>query len=664
MPLKTLSFNQGVLRQNIRSLSWIGIIYFLILLFILPLQFILSYDSQNQYRNYYEQNLFAIMDPIQAFLMFIVPVLLAMVLFRYLHMKGSADFYHSLPVKREELFLQNVLYGMFILIVPVLLTGILLISFYDVIHVFPTISVGEIWNWMGITILFNLFVFFISVFVAMITGITAIHAVITYVFFVLPFGVFSLSVFNIQYFLFGFSTDYYLKSNIERLVPFVRAAELQRMPLTGKEALVYGMITIVFSILALVVYKYRKIESAQQPIAFQKLQPIFKYGVATCCLLIGGFYFGESKNQLEWVLFGMVSASLIGFFIAEMVLAKTWRIFNKWKGYVFFLTSFAVIGLLFHFVGSKFEQKLPNLADVERVYIGDFVMFLNEDLSGNMYEFDSNYNFFLKDKKNVEAVYKFHKDIINSREQLEGASYQNTRSVSIGYELKNDKMLIREYQVPIDLYNDYFEEIAITDEYKYNHYPLLRFKNVNEIKRIGFHPNEFIHNPIVITDPAKMVELVTILQEEMKNESADSILTSQASWATLELFVSNKQQYHVEWKKSYTKVDEWLKENGLQQNARLTAEGISKIIIAEKDADIYTEEKMLSQEDMIHELEKKENTLVITDPFQIEESLRKAFWYEEGSYLVGIYFKDEKHGPIMQSFSEDSLPEFVRDYFK
>ena len=47
MPLKTLSFNQGVLRQNIRSLSWIGIIYFLVLLFILPLQFILTYENEN-----------------------------------------------------------------------------------------------------------------------------------------------------------------------------------------------------------------------------------------------------------------------------------------------------------------------------------------------------------------------------------------------------------------------------------------------------------------------------------------------------------------------------------------------------------------------------------------------------------------------------------------
>ena len=67
--------------------------------------------------------------------------------------KGQADFLHSLPIKRKELYIQNVLYGMFILVVPVLLTGILLILFYDTIHVLPTISVGEIWNWIGVTIL-------------------------------------------------------------------------------------------------------------------------------------------------------------------------------------------------------------------------------------------------------------------------------------------------------------------------------------------------------------------------------------------------------------------------------------------------------------------------------------------------------------------------------
>ena len=365
---------------------------------------------------------------------------------------------------------------------------------------------------------FNLLVFFIGVFVAMVTGISAVNAVITYILFVLPVGVFSLSVFNIQYLLFGFSSEYYLNSNIERLVPFVRASELSQLPLTGKEALAYAAVTIMFAVLALIIYKYRKIESAQQPIAFRNLQPLFKYGVAFCSLLVGGFYFGESKNQIGWIIFGMVATSLIGYFVAEMVLAKTWRVFKKWKGYVFFLTAFAVIGLLFNLMGAKYEQKLPNLSEVERVYLGDSIFFLKEDLNRRMYDYDTNDSFFLKEKNNMDLVYKFHKEIINNQDTLEGIPSYNTRSIAIGYEMENGKMLVRDYQIPIELYNEYFKEIVVTEEYKYNHFPLLRFKEVNEIKSISFYRDGPIQTNVVIADPAKISEFATILQEEIRNE--------------------------------------------------------------------------------------------------------------------------------------------------
>ena len=74
--------------------------------------------------------------------------------------------------------------------------------------------------------------------------------------------------------------------------------------------------------------------------------------------------------------------------------------------------------------------------------------------------------------------------------------------------------------------------------------------------------------------------------------------------------------------------------------------------------------EMQTTEELLSSLEKKENTLIITNKVQIEESLKNAFWYENGDYLVGIYFKDEKYMPMIQSFSEDSLPEFVREHFQ
>lgn len=667
MPLKTLSFNQGIMFQNIRSLSWIGIIYFLILLFVLPLQFILAYNNgSNQYVHYYKDNLFAIMEPIQIFVMFIIPVLLAVVLFRYLHIRGSADFFHSLPIKREVIYAQHVLFGLFTLSIPVLVIGTILTVFYDSLHVFSTISITEIWNWVVVTLLFNYFVFFTSTFVAMVTGISAVHAVITYIFFVLPVGVYAFFILNLEYFLFGFSSQYYLNTNTELLVPFVRAAELARVPLTGKEALAYSSITIMLAILTLVIYRIRRIESAQQAIAFQNLQPLFKYGVAFCCLLIGGFYFGESQDQFEWVLFGMIAAAIIGFFAAEMVLHKTWRVFKEWKGFVYFITVFAIIGMTFHLTSANYEENLPDLTNVKRVYLGDSTMFIKNDIDRSNYEFNTNTNFYLKEKENIQKVYEIHKTIVEGRSNLKGIPIYNTRSVVIGYELQNGSVMVREYTIPLEFYYSQFASTFETEEYKYNHFPLLSLKDAGEIKRIAFQPNGPVSNNLVLTDETKIKELITILQDEMRNELGTTILKPQETWAYIEMSSSQKIPYQVEWKKSYQKVEEWLKENGLLNNARITADSISKMIVA-KNENAFNRDAMSKYDAPGVELEriaKQDGTLVITDKAKIEESLRKATWYEEGEYIVGYYFNDENIEPMLHSFSNENLPEFVREHFK
>ncbi|WP_442594037.1 DUF6449 domain-containing protein [Neobacillus sp. D3-1R] len=662
MPLKTLSFNQGILSQNVRNLSWIGIIYFLILLFVIPLQFVLLYNNgRNQYSYYHWENVFALMEPIQVFIMFIIPVLLAVVLFRYLHVKGAADFYHSLPVKREIIYTQNVVFGLFTLTIPVFLIGLILTVFYNNLHVVGSISITEIWNWVGVTLLFNYFVFFTSVFVAMVTGISAVHAILTYVLFVLPVGIFTFCILNLEYFLFGFSSQYYINSNVERFVPFVRAVDLARMPLSGLEALTYSAITILMSVLALAIYKIRRIESAQQAIAFQNLKPFFKYGVAFCCLLVGGFYFGESQDQLQWILFGMFAASLIGFFAAEMVLQKTWRVFKEWKGFVFFITAMALIGVLFHLASAKFEHNLPNVADVNRVYLGESAIFIKRDINQNQYEFNTNPNFFLDEKENIQRVFDIHKSIINGQNRLEGIPSYDTRSVVIGYELNNGKMIVREYNIPDEEYNHYFAEIVETKEYKYNHFPLLGFTNTQDIKKISFHPNGPVSDSVVLTDPEEMNELVEILKDEMLNESASTMVNTneQESWAYLEIFASPNVHFQVDWKKSYQKVEAWLKEKELLDHARLTSKSISKIIVAKNDQKL-TEMEMKGYVDRTAYLEKLENKIVITDPAQMDEILKKANWYENGDYIVGYFFKDNNIEPMLQSFTNENVPDFVK----
>ncbi|WP_209124729.1 hypothetical protein [Alkalihalobacillus sp. BA299] len=86
---KTLSFNRGIFLQDLRSVGWVGIAYFLCLLFALPLQLIMAYTRDGHEHHFFSQtntttSLFSISTEFQMFLMFLMPVLLSIFIFRYI----------------------------------------------------------------------------------------------------------------------------------------------------------------------------------------------------------------------------------------------------------------------------------------------------------------------------------------------------------------------------------------------------------------------------------------------------------------------------------------------------------------------------------------------------------------------------------------------------
>ncbi|MEH7488281.1 hypothetical protein [Priestia megaterium] len=101
MQSKTSSFNRGMWIQSMRNVGWIGALYTLVLLFILPLQIILRYTGEVNENGMYTEKLktlFEVVGSLQFLFMFTVPVVLAIFLFRYIQTKSAADYIHSLPI--------------------------------------------------------------------------------------------------------------------------------------------------------------------------------------------------------------------------------------------------------------------------------------------------------------------------------------------------------------------------------------------------------------------------------------------------------------------------------------------------------------------------------------------------------------------------------------
>lgn len=663
MQSKTSWFKCGIITQDLRAVGWIGIIYQIALLFAVPLQLLMMYQSKYEpYRNYGEaQKLFTVLPELQILLMFTVPVILSVILFRYLHVKVPADFIHSLPIKRTALFHHHALFGVGLLVIPVLITAIFIAIVHGVFALNDNLPIIEIARWAGLTILINIFVFVLATLIGTVTGISAVQVVLTYIFLIFPAGIMILFYTNIKYLIYGFAYDYYFDQNLMYLTPIARMAEIGHTNITPKEVLIYIALTIGFYLLGMFAYQKRPIEGATQAITFRYLKPIFKYGVTFCTMLLGGSYFGETQQDaFGWVLFGYFFGSILGYVIAEMVLQKTWRIFRSMKWYVLYGAVIIVIGFLLNLDMTGYEKKVPVAADIERAYFGNNVHWFNEK---NITEVELTKEFptintfsefyrvnvlndadryFFDEAKNMESIVNLHQQLIKDRDENHNKQrfYKN---IVIAYELKNGSSVVRQYQISEDAYHEWLKPIYESEESRYFNNDLLRLKEEIGIDKITISSRlksaEYI-------DPQQIKGMIYALKTDMLQEPYEEMFNGRGSWGEIELLLKNNQRLHITWKRSYVQFEKWLEENQVLEQVRTVPDDILFAAVIKNSSP--TEAPWKNQEELLQQFENNKDLQVIEDPVQLEQCLYETTWDLEQDYLVAIYYKNgddpEIHG--------------------
>src|SRR5690606_31648879 len=92
----------------------------------------------------------------------------------------------SLPVKRETLYHTHILAGLIILFIPLLVTA--LVTWIMVARLPINLSGQDVMVWLGLGMLMNLLLFMTSVAVGMITGMSSVQGVLSYILLLLPTG--------------------------------------------------------------------------------------------------------------------------------------------------------------------------------------------------------------------------------------------------------------------------------------------------------------------------------------------------------------------------------------------------------------------------------------------------------------------------------------------
>ena len=119
----------------------------------------------------------------------VIPVLTAILLFRYIQSKKSVDMIHCLPIKRVKLYDNHIFIGILILVVPVLITALSALLLKEALNLNNYrfhFTVKTVASWTGRTILFNIVIFLSSVLVGMFTGLSSAQGILTYIFLFLP----------------------------------------------------------------------------------------------------------------------------------------------------------------------------------------------------------------------------------------------------------------------------------------------------------------------------------------------------------------------------------------------------------------------------------------------------------------------------------------------
>ncbi|MBP3951090.1 ABC transporter permease [Bacillus suaedae] len=663
MQSKILSFNRGIITQDIRSVGWIGLVYFICLIFALPLNILLAYTTQTPLDPFIPaESLFHLPFEFVIFLIFTLPVVLAIFLFRYMQAKQPSDFVHSLPITREQLFFQHVAFGTLLLILPVLLTGIILWLLGFFIPAPDLLSIGSIAEWSAITTLFNLFVFYTCVFVGMFTGMSILQGAFTYILFFFPAGILVLIMTNLHFYLYGLSVN---TINYESLIPFSRLLEIRFLLLENRmsigEISIYLVIMIFFLVTSFFVYKIRQVESATSAISFKPLKPIFKYGFTFSTMLVGGAYYGSIQENLGWIIFGYIAASIFGYLVAQMILDKTWRVFSKWKGYVVFIIAMVTLAIIIHFDITGFEKRVPEASNVERVYFAEDNYYWHSRYDEDMYVDNLNPSDFYESPEVIESIRRLHQQIIEDRNVDISHHDPAVQPVSIGYELKDGGLVVREYLVPYRQYAAFYEQILQSDDYRSNQNPVLTIENSKEISHIMIESHR-TPGRVTLTEEQQISEFHALLKEDINNQSVEDYLVPVEWDSSINYHLQNGNDNYITWKKSYTEIDNWLETQGLLEEARTTSNDLTHVAVMplESGEDVHS---YLNDSTMETDFDTLPNVIRVDQSDQIDSILKQSEWVQNGaSYLVALYYKDDTY-PELATISKDKAPEFLTEMF-
>lgn len=447
MTSKTSCFNSGLMRRSLLKGAPLWGLWLLFWLLLLPVHLLTRQDLVPFELTRY---LFDCLVVAGTFGVFFYGLAVAWLQFAWLYRTRSAYHYASLPIRRETQFVSRFLAGLLFHLVPALAVTLLTMA--------AGAAKGEnvvvpALIFLACSTLMFLFYYGLAVFCAHLTGHVAampvlylianfLAPVLEYVLLLVADAlIFGLSA-NQHLWPLWLSPLYYcLNRNVFSMEWLNRGGVTIGYVFTGwKPVLLFGAAGLALAILAFLLFRRRRMESAGDVIAVSWLKPVFRYGVTLCCgltlgMIIATLILNSSQIHFGTLLPCILFASVVGFLAAEMLLEKTIRVFQK-KNLLRLggaLVAMTLVLLACRYDVFGFTRYVPKADEVVSVSLDGGKAVANSTV--------------------IEKTIALHQEIVANRHEVE-ENRGSFRAYRITYYLKDGGRVERYYRLPVGDYSD------------------------------------------------------------------------------------------------------------------------------------------------------------------------------------------------------------------
>lgn len=461
------------------------------------------YYSPNNYdREHYIEILY---NPIVLLTIFVLPVLVSILLFKYTNEEKSSSFIHGLPISKRKLYITNILTGIVMYVIP-FLVNLIIIILLNLGEMGKYIQFADIMKWFGICMLYNTIFFAFATFIGTFCASKISHGILTYILMYAPVGVLVLTSAITENILYGFKG---LSSNFEEFtkLPFIKIIEdfremssyylSQTIEFETSTIIIYITSIIVMLVLGYFIYKKRKLEITKEFIAFKGIRSFVKYAATFLVNLLSYMYFYDviGKHNIRTLLASFI-ITLIAYLIIEMILKKTYKVFKSIIGFIVYAVIITITFVILSTGAFGYETRIPKAENVEEVSF----KVRNETIN-------------LKEKQNIENIINFQQKLVDEKKK-------GYTEYTIEYKLKDGRKITRKYDINNSLYKEELNKILTSNEYYEE--KIKQIEDVQKIKRINVnisYKQQYSTKTIRIKE-SDMSDFIENLIKDIKNRKA------------------------------------------------------------------------------------------------------------------------------------------------